>query len=105
MGLIYHEGMRSPSARQALLFAAGGVPLALPLAAARSIAPAVRTCGEVRVRGEVVAAISVARALGLPEGACAFALRLDPEDRGALLVDEMRGVGDLSRAEVFRLPA
>jgi chemotaxis signal transduction protein len=59
----------------------------------------------VKVRGVPVPALSVARALGLPEGASAFALLLERGAGDLLLVDEMRGVGDLADAEVFRLPA
>jgi chemotaxis signal transduction protein len=105
MGLVYHAAMRSPSARQALLFAAGGVPLALPLSVVRSIAPAEHAGGEVRVRGTAVRVLSVARALALAPGPSSFALLLEAEEPGVLLVDEMRGVGDLAQAEVFRLPA
>src|SRR5512135_1544578 len=93
------EAMPSPSARQALLFTAGGIPLALPLTAVRSIAPAGGAGG-----GDA-APISVARCLGRPRGAEAFDLLLEPAGRGTLRVDAMRGVGNLSRAEVFRLPA
>src|SRR5512137_903874 len=99
------EAMPSPSARQALLFTAGGIPLALPLSAVRSIAPAGGVGGEARAREGGAPAISVARCLARPEGAGAFALLLEPAGRGTLRVDAMRGVGDLTRAEVFRLPA
>jgi hypothetical protein len=105
MGLVYHATMRSPSARQALLFAAGGIPLALPLSVVRSIAPAERAGGEVRVRGTAVRALSVARSLALAPGPSSFALLLEAGEPGVLLVDELRGVGDLAQAEVFRLPA
>jgi hypothetical protein len=97
--------MPSPSARQALLFTAGGIPLALPLIAVRSIAPSGGAGGEAQARDGAVPAISVARCLARPEGAGAFDLLLEPAGRGALRVDALRGVGDLSRAEVFRLPA
>lgn len=97
--------MRSPSARQSLLFAAGGVALALPITEVRSIAPAERDGDGTRVRGVPVRAIPVARALGLAEGSSSFALLLEGGPVEALLVDEMRGVGDLGEAEVFRLPA
>ncbi len=99
------EAMPSPSARQALLFTAGGIPLALPLTAVRSIAPAGGAGGDGRARDGEAPAISVARCLGRPRGAEAFDLLLEPAGRGTLRVDAMRGVGNLSRAEVFRLPA
>jgi hypothetical protein len=99
------EAMPSPSARQALLFTAGGIPLALPLTAVRSIAPAGGAGGPARAGDGETPAISVARCLGLPRGAEAFDLLLEPAGRGTLRVDAMGGVGNLSRAEVFRLPA
>jgi chemotaxis signal transduction protein len=89
----------TPPGRQVLLFAAGGVRFALPLAAVREI---------VRLppgpeRGDPARVVSLASALRL-RGEPRFALVLEGDDPAELRVDELRGVGDLADAEVFRLP-
>ena len=97
--------MATLSARKALLFTAGGVPLALPLGAVREIAPAEASSDGVRVRGEPVAALPLAEALGLSPGSKKFALLLEGASPKALLADELRGIADLAEAEVMSLPA
>ena len=91
--------MITPPGRQVLLFAAGGVSFALPLMAVREIVklPAGPE------RPEPDRSIGLADALGL-EGDPRFALVLMDATASELRVDEMRGVGDLAEAEVFRLP-
>ena len=90
--------------RRALLFHAGGVPLALPLGEVREIARAERGAVEVRLRGEPIRALRVAESLGLDSGEPTFALALAEAGGPALLVDELNGIADLAEAEVFRLP-
>jgi chemotaxis signal transduction protein len=91
--------MITPPGRQVLLFAAGGVRFALPLAAVREIVK-LPAAPERPAPGRSVA---LAAALGL-EGDPRFALILEGEPPVRLGVDEMRGVADLAEAEVFRLP-
>jgi chemotaxis signal transduction protein len=97
--------MYASPGRRALLFRAGGVPLALPLGEIREIARAGPATGEVRVRGEPVRAIAVAEALGLPGGAASYVLALAAGGAPALLVDALHGIADLAEGEVFQLPA
>ncbi len=99
MGLVYHERVMAPPHRQVLRFLAGGVGFALPLSAVREIVPvdpATQGSG-----GD--GAIDLAARLGLPS-APRFALLLAAAGPPALLVESMRGVGDLAHAEAFRLP-
>ncbi|HSN91926.1 MAG TPA: chemotaxis protein CheW [Anaeromyxobacteraceae bacterium] len=91
-----------PSERKALLFSAGGVRLALRLAHIREIVNAAPDAAEVRARGESLPAVSVAAALGLPEGPAPYALLVD---RAALRAEALHGIVDLAEAEVFQLPA
>jgi chemotaxis signal transduction protein len=91
--------MITPPGRQVLLFAAGGVRFALPLTAVREILR-IPAAPERAPAGRRVA---LAEALGLP-GDPHFALHLEGAPPLELRVDEMRGVGDLAQAEVFRLP-
>jgi chemotaxis signal transduction protein len=91
--------MITPPGRQVLLFAAGGIRFALPLAAVREIVklPAGPE------RPAPAREIALAGLLGLA-GVPRFSLVLAGEDHAELRVDEMRGMGDLAGAEVFRLP-
>jgi chemotaxis signal transduction protein len=91
--------MITPPGRQVLLFAAGGISFALPLMAVREI---VKLTSDPQ-RPAPGRSIALADALGL-EGDPRFALVLDDAAPSELRVDEMRGVGDLAEAEVFRLP-
>ena len=91
--------MITPPGRQVLLFAAGGVPFALPLMGVREIVKLPSDPG----RPAPHRSISLADVLGL-EGKPRFALALSGEAPADLIVDEMRGVGDLAEAEAFRLP-
>jgi chemotaxis signal transduction protein len=91
--------MITPPGRQVLLFAAGGVRFALPLAAVREIVKLPAAPG----RPAPGRSVALAAALGL-EGDPRFALILEGEPPVRLGVDEMRGVADLAEAEVFRLP-
>ncbi len=97
--LVYHERVMAPPHRQVLRFLAGGVGFSLPLAAVREIVP---------VDGAPPAepgdgAFDLAARLGL-RSEPRFSLLLDSAGPPALLVDSMRGVGDLAHAEAFRLP-
>jgi len=103
--LVYHGAMATPSGRKALLFTAGGVPLALPLAAVREIARAEASAQGIRVRGAPVPALPLGEALGRPPGSKKFVLLLEGTARPALLADELRGIADLADAEVMSLPA
>lgn len=91
--------MITPPGRQVLLFAAGGVSFALPLMAVREIVKLPADPG----RTAPDRSIGLADALGLA-GDPRFALVLADAVPSELRVDEMRGVGDLAEAEVFRLP-
>lgn len=91
-----------PSERKALLFAAGGVRLALRLAHIREIVQVAPGEGEVVARGEAVPGASVAAALGLPAGPAPYALLVEG---AALRVEALHGIVDLADAEVFQLPA
>jgi chemotaxis signal transduction protein len=95
----------SPSERRALLFAAGGVRLALRLPMVREIVPVAPDASEVETRGQILPAVPLALALGLdvPPGRLAVLIEAIPPV--ALRVDEVHGIVDLSRAEVFQLPA
>ncbi len=86
--------MITPPGRQVLLFAAGGVPFAIPLRAVREISP---------VSAGTAGGVDVAGALGL-SGEARYAMHLGDGDR-VLLVEAMRGVADLGEGEAFRLPA
>jgi len=106
MPLVYHDAMATPSGRKALLFTAGGVPLALPLGTVREIAQAEPGPGdEVRVRGAPVHAVRLASALGLVPGQGRFVLFLEGGGAVAVVADELGGIADLAEAEVFSLPA
>jgi len=63
----------SPAERRALLFTAGGVPLALRLPMVREIVPVPPGAGEVEVRGQVIPAVPLALAMGLEEPAVSHA--------------------------------
>jgi chemotaxis signal transduction protein len=89
----------TPPGRQVLLFAAGGVRFALPLAAVREIFRLPPGPG----RPAPDRAIPLASLLRLP-GDPRFALVLAGPASVELEIDELRGVGDLAEAEVFRLP-
>ena len=91
--------MITPPGRQVLLFTAGGVSFALPLMAVREIVKLPADPG----RPVPDRSIGLADALGLA-GDPRFALVLADAAPSELRVDEMRGVGDLALAEVFRLP-
>ena len=91
--------MITPPGRQVLLFSAGGVSFALPLMAVREIVKLPADPG----RPAPDRSIGLADALGLG-GTPRFALVLADGAPSELQVDEMRGVGDLAEAEVFRLP-
>jgi chemotaxis signal transduction protein len=93
-----------PAARKALLFQSGPVRLALRLSHVREILPA-QGCGEVVVRGERVAPVPVAVALGVAPGAQAVVLAIESSPRTALCVDAVHGIVDLAQSEVFQLPA
>jgi hypothetical protein len=90
--------------RRALLFHAGGVPLALPLGEVREIARAGPGEAELRVRGESMRALGVAAALGREAGPAPFALALAEPGAPALLVEALDGIADLADAEVLSLP-
>jgi chemotaxis signal transduction protein len=97
--------MVSPAAeRKALLFSVGGVRLALRLSHVREILDEPGG-GDVVARGETLPSLPVAVALGVPGGAARYALAVEGEPRAALRVDALHGILELSRAEVFQLPA
>jgi chemotaxis signal transduction protein len=94
-----------PSERKALVFSAGGVRLALRLAQLREIVPVAPGAGEVCWRGEVLPAVVLSAALGLPAGPSPFALLAEGSPRMALRVEAVHGIVDLTGAEFFQLPA
>jgi len=95
----------SPAERRALLFTAGGARLALRLPLVREILPLSPGAAEVEARGQVVPALPLALALGLPGAPGRFAVLTEASPPVALRVDEVHGIADLSGAEVFQLPA
>jgi chemotaxis signal transduction protein len=99
MGLVYHDQVIPPPRRQVLRFRVGEVGFALPLVAVREIVPV----GPGPSSGEPDGAVDLGRLLAIPS-VPRFALLLAGDGPRALLVTEMRGVGDLASAEAFRLP-
>lgn len=95
----------SPAERRALLFTAGGVPLALRLPMVREVVPVPTGAAEVEVRGQVVPAVPLAVAMGLTAGAGRFAVVTEASPPVALRVDAVHSIVDLAQAEVFQLPA
>jgi len=95
----------SPAERRALLFTAGGVPLALRLPMVREIVPVPPGAEEVEVRGQVVPAVPLALAMGLAGGPGRFAILTEAHPPVALRVDAVHSIVDLSQTEVFQLPA
>ena len=94
-----------PSERKALVFAAGGLRFAVRLSQLREIVEVPAGEGEIRARGETVAAAIVSTVLGLPAGPSPFALLTEGTPRTALRVEAVHGIVDLADAEVFQLPA
>ncbi|BDG07231.1 chemotaxis protein CheW [Anaeromyxobacter paludicola] len=94
-----------PAQRQALLFEAGGVRLALRLSHVRKIVAAPGDEAELSVDGLAMAALPVAVALGRPFRPCAFAVVTESSPPTALRVERLLGILDLEAAEVFQLPA
>ena len=104
-----------PAERMAIFFSVGEVRLALRLSQVREILAADPACGEVMARGVAVPLLPVAVPLGVAGGPGRFALVIcgDPRSapgeecapRSALRVDAVHGIVELSRAEVFQLPA
>ncbi len=90
---------------KAVLFTAGGVRLALRLSQVREIVAVPEHVAELPSRGASVPALSVAVALNLPAGPGRFALVTESSPAVALRVEVVHGIVDLSRAEVFQLPA
>ncbi len=106
MWLVYHARMGSPPAeRKALLFSAGGVRFALRVGQVREILAVDPGAGEVRVRGEMVAALPLGVPLGLPGPLGGFAVVTEAQPPLALRVDALHGIVDLAAAEFFLLPA
>jgi chemotaxis signal transduction protein len=100
---LYHVRVAFlPSERKALLFAAGGVRLALRLAHIREIVDVAPGAAEVASRGDLLPSVWIAAALGLPVGPAPYALLVD---RAALRAEALHGIVDLAEAEVFQLPA
>lgn len=97
--------MASLPARKALLFAAGGVRLAVRVSQLREIVQVAGGGGEVVWRGEPLPTAFVSTVLGLPAGPSAYALLTEGAPRAALRVDALHGIVDLGDAEVFQLPA
>lgn len=95
----------SPSERRALLFVAGGVRLALRLPMVREVLPVPPGASEVEARGQVLPAVPLALALGLDAPPGKLAILTEAVPPVALRVDEVHGIADLGRAEVFQLPA
>lgn len=95
----------SPAERRALLFIAGGVPLALRLPMVREIVPIPAGAAEVEVRGQVVPAVPLALAMGLSADPGRFAILTEAAPPVALRVDAVHDIVDLSQTEVFQLPA
>ncbi|MBI5069851.1 MAG: chemotaxis protein CheW [Deltaproteobacteria bacterium] len=94
----------SPAERRALLFTAGGIPLALRLPIVREIVPIPPGAAEVEVRGQVVPAVPLAVAMGLGGGPGRFAVLTEAAPPVALRVDAVHAIVDLKQTEVFQLP-
>lgn len=95
----------SPAERRALLFTAGGIPLALRLPMVREIVPLPPGAAEVEVRGQVIPAVPLAVAMGLGGGPGRFAVLTEASPPVALRVDAVHSIVDLKQTEVFQLPA
>jgi len=88
--------------RKALLFTAGGVPLALRLSQVREVVTAPTDAPAEAFRG--AGPIEVASTLRLTPGSGTLAV-LTHAPSLALYVDAVQGIIDLTQAEVFQLPA